>query len=88
MINARNHLVLETVCNLIKIRAFKKLLSSLGRIALLTHGNLDDYIQSGNIPMVRVSVGLAVRDSNVPLGSVFSPTCFSLFINEMKKYIL
>ena len=46
VINARNHLVLETVCNLIKIRAFKKLLSSLGRIALLTHGNLDDYIQS------------------------------------------
>ena len=35
VINARNHLVLETVCNLIKIRAFKKLLSSLGRIALL-----------------------------------------------------
>ena len=35
VINARNHLVLETICNLIKIRAYKKLLSSLGRIALL-----------------------------------------------------
>ena len=46
MINAPNHLVPETVCKLIKIRAFKKLLSSLGRIALLTHGNLDDYIQA------------------------------------------
>ena len=38
--------------------------------------------------MVWVSVGLAVRDSNVSLGSVFSPTCFSLFIYEIKKYIL
>ena len=38
--------------------------------------------------MVRASVGLAVRDSNVSLGSVSSPTCFSLFIYEMKKYIL
>ena len=54
----------------------------------LTHGNLEDYIQSGNIPMVRVSVGLAVWDGNVSQGSVFSPICFSLFINEMKKYIL
>ena len=38
--------------------------------------------------MVWVSVGLAVRDSNVSLGSVLSPTCFSLSIYEMKKYIL
>ena len=38
--------------------------------------------------MVRASVGLAVRDSNVSPGSVFSPTFFSLFIYEMKKYIL
>ena len=35
VINARNHLVLETLCNLMKIRAHKKLLGSLGRIALL-----------------------------------------------------
>ena len=35
VINARNHLVLETRCNLVKIRAHKKLLGSLGRIALL-----------------------------------------------------
>ena len=35
VINARNHLVLETLCNLIKIRANKKLIGSLGRIALL-----------------------------------------------------
>ena len=35
VINSRNHLVLETLCNLIKIRAHKKLLGSLGRIALL-----------------------------------------------------
>ena len=42
----------------------------------------------GNFPMVRASVGLAGRDSNVSQGSVFSPTCFSLLIYEMKKYIL
>ena len=29
-----------------------------------------------------------MRDSNVSSGSVLSPTCFSLFIYEMKKYIL
>ena len=38
--------------------------------------------------MVQASVGLAVRDSNVSPGSVFSPTFFSLFIYKMKKYIL
>ena len=35
VINKRNHLVLETICNLVKIRGRKKLLASLGRIALL-----------------------------------------------------
>ena len=35
VINARNHVVLETLCNLLKIRARKRLLASLGRIALL-----------------------------------------------------
>ena len=35
VIHTRNHLVLETLFNLIKIRAHKKLLGSLGRIALL-----------------------------------------------------
>ena len=35
VINARNHLVLETLCNMFKIRAHKKLLGSLGRIALM-----------------------------------------------------
>ena len=33
--NARNHLVLEDICNLVRIRARKKLIGSLGRIALL-----------------------------------------------------
>ena len=33
-------------------------------------------------------MGLAVRDSNVSLGSVLSRTCFSLSIYEIKKYIL
>ena len=35
VINARNHLVLEDICNLVRIRARKKLIGSLGRIALL-----------------------------------------------------
>ena len=35
VINKRNHLVLETICNLVKIRGRKKLSASLGRIALL-----------------------------------------------------
>ena len=35
VINRKNHLVLETVCNLVKIRGRKKLSASLGRIALL-----------------------------------------------------
>ena len=36
VINARNHLVLETLCNMNKIRTHKKLPGSLGRIALLS----------------------------------------------------
>ena len=35
VINARNHRVVETLCNLCNIQAHKKLLGSLGRIALL-----------------------------------------------------
>ena len=35
VINARNHLVLETLFNMFKIRARKRPIASLGRIALL-----------------------------------------------------
>ena len=34
VINKRNHLVLETICNLVKIRGRKRLVAALGRIAL------------------------------------------------------
>ena len=36
----------------------------------LTHGNVDNFIHNGNFPMVWVSVGLAVQDSNVSLGMI------------------
>ena len=34
VVNKRNHLVLETICNLVKIRGRKRLVAALGRIAL------------------------------------------------------